>query len=145
VNCSSSGTAFGSRMAEVGLELHPDKTRIAYCKDNNRRDQFPVTEFTFLGFTFRPRGAKDKRGVVFTAFLPAISKQALKKLSKTVRSWRLHRRTVMESADLARMVNPVVRGWMSTTGFSIAQRYIRCSTASMPTCCGGFRRSTGPG
>lgn len=108
--------ALRTRMAEVGLELHPEKTRIVYCKDNNRPDQFPVTEFTFLGFTFRPRGAQDKHGAVFTAFLPAISKQALKKLSETVRSWRLHRRTVMESADLARMVNPVVRGWMNYYG-----------------------------
>jgi RNA-directed DNA polymerase len=41
-------------MAEVGLELHPDKTRIVYCKDDNRRGRFPVTGFTFLGFTFRP-------------------------------------------------------------------------------------------
>ena len=108
--------ALRSRMAEVGLELHPDKTRIVYCKDDNRRGRFPVTEFTFLGFTFRPRGAKDKHGVMFTAFLPAISKQALKRLSGTVRSWRLHRRTAEESADLARIVNPVIRGWMNYYG-----------------------------
>ncbi|WP_409471680.1 group II intron reverse transcriptase/maturase [Streptomyces sp. HC307] len=108
--------ALRSRMAEVGLELHPDKTRIVYCKDDNRRGRFPVTEFTFLGFTFRPRGAKDKHGVMFTAFLPAISNQVLKRLSKTVRSWRLHRRTAQESSDLARMVNSVVRGWMNYYG-----------------------------
>lgn len=108
--------ALRSRMAEVGLELHPDKTRIVYCKDDNRRGRFSACEFTFLGFTFRPRGAKDKHGVMFTAFLPAISKQALKKLSGTVRSWRLHRRTSQEPADLARMVNPVIRGWMNYYG-----------------------------
>ncbi|MEV6028622.1 group II intron reverse transcriptase/maturase [Streptomyces sp. NPDC052036] len=108
--------ALRSRMAEVGLELHPDKTRIVYCRDDNRRCRFPVSEFTFLGFTFRPRGAKDKRGDMFTAFLPAISNQALKRLSKTVRSWRLHRRTAQESSDLARMLNPVVRGWMNYYG-----------------------------
>ncbi|MGW1004323.1 reverse transcriptase domain-containing protein [Streptomyces sp. NPDC002520] len=108
--------ALRSRMAEIGLELHPDKTRIVYSKDDNRRGRFPVTEFTFLGFTFRPRGAKDRHGVMFTAFLPAISKQALKRLSKTVRSWRLHRRTAQESSDLARTVNPVVRGWMNYYG-----------------------------
>ncbi|MFF3160110.1 group II intron reverse transcriptase/maturase [Streptomyces sp. NPDC057910] len=108
--------ALRSRMAEVGLELHPDKTRIVYCKDDNRRGRFPVTEFTFLGFTFRPRGAKDRHGVMFTAFLPAISKQALKRLSEKVRSWRLHRRTSKESADLARVINPVVRGWMNYYG-----------------------------
>jgi RNA-directed DNA polymerase len=109
-------TALRSRMAEVGLELHPDKTRIVYCKDDNRRGRFPVTGFTFMGFTFRPRGAKDRHGVMFTAFLPAISKHALKRLSRTVRSWRLHRRTTWESTDLARMINPVVRGWANYYG-----------------------------
>jgi Group II intron, maturase-specific domain/Reverse transcriptase (RNA-dependent DNA polymerase) len=104
------------RMAEVGLELHPDKTKIVYGQDNNRRAEFPVVDFTFLGFTFRPRGAKDKNGAMITAFLPAISKQALKRLSRRVRSWRLHRRTSKQSADLARMVNPVVRGWMNYYG-----------------------------
>jgi RNA-directed DNA polymerase len=103
-------------MAEVGLELHPDKTRIVYCKDDNRGGRFPVTGFTFLGFTFRPRGAKDRHAVMFTAFLPAISKQAQKRLSRTVRSWRLHRRTTWESTDLARMINPVVRGWANYYG-----------------------------
>ena len=109
-------TALRSRMAEVGLELHPDKTRIVYCKDDNRGGRFPVTGFTFLGFTFRPRGAKDRHAVMFTAFLPAISKQAQKRLSRTVRSWRLHRRTTWESTDLARMINPVVRGWANYYG-----------------------------
>ncbi len=108
--------ALRARMAEVGLELHPDKTRIVYCQDNNRRAGFPVVEFTFLGFTFRPRGAKDKNGAMFTAFLPAISKQALKRLSRTVRSWRLHCRTGKGSDELARMINPVIRGWMNYYG-----------------------------
>ncbi|MFE9174462.1 reverse transcriptase domain-containing protein [Streptomyces kebangsaanensis] len=71
--------ALRSRTTEAGLELHPDKTRIVYCKDDNRRSRFPVTEFTFLGFTFRPRGAKDRHGVMFTAFPPATSHQALRR------------------------------------------------------------------
>jgi hypothetical protein len=54
--------------------------------------------------------------VIFTAFLPAISKQALKRLSRTVRSWRLYKRTGNGAADLARMINPVVRGWVSYYG-----------------------------
>ena len=108
--------ALMARMAEVGLELHPGKTKIVYCKDSNRRGGFPHTEFTFLGFTFRPRGARNKHGVQFTSFLPAISKQALKKLSETVRSWRLHRRTGSTSAELAALINPVVRGWMNYYG-----------------------------
>ena len=108
--------ALRTRMAEVGLELHPDKTRIVYCKDNNRRQDFPTVEFTFLGYTFRPRGAKDKRGEIFTAFLPAISNNALKRLSRTVKSWRLHKRTNDKVTDLARMINPVVRGWLAYYG-----------------------------
>jgi hypothetical protein len=60
--------ALHERMAEVGLELHPDKTRIVYCKDSNRRGSAEHTSFTFLGFTFRPRGARREDGVQFTSF-----------------------------------------------------------------------------
>ncbi len=108
--------ALHERMAEVGLELHPDKTKIVYCKDSNRRGDFERTSFAFLGYTFQPRQARRKDGVKFTCFLPAISKEALKKIGKQVRSWRLHRRTGSSAADLARMINPVVRGWMAYYG-----------------------------
>jgi len=108
--------ALHQRMAEVGLELHPDKTKIVYCKDSNRRGDFEHTSFTFLGFTFRPRQARRRDGIKFTSFLPAISKEALKKIGARVRSWRLHRHTGSSTADLARMINPVVRGWMAYYG-----------------------------
>jgi RNA-directed DNA polymerase len=104
------------RMADVGLEVHSDKTKIVYCRDSNRSGGFPLIEFTFLGFTFRPRSAKNKNGVQFTSFLPAISREALNKLSGTVRSWRLHRRTGSSGSDLARMIDPVVRGWANYYG-----------------------------
>ncbi|WP_454561703.1 group II intron maturase-specific domain-containing protein [Mycobacterium haemophilum] len=108
--------ALQDRMVEVGLRLHPDKTRIVYCKDGKRRGDYEHTSFTFLGFTFRPRQAWAKDGRSFLAFLPAISKDALKKISEQVRSWRLHHRTGHTFADLARMINPVVRGWMNYYG-----------------------------
>jgi RNA-directed DNA polymerase len=108
--------ALHERMAEVGLELHPDKTKIVYCQDGKRRGEFEHTSFTFLGFTFRPRRARRRDGAMFIGFLPAISKDALKKIGKQVRSWRLHRRTGSTEADLARMINPVVRGWMAYYG-----------------------------
>jgi len=108
--------ALHERMAEVGLELHPDKTTIVYCKDGSRRGSAEHTSFTFLGFTFRPRRARRKDGVQFTSFLPAISKEALKKISAEVRSWRLHRHMEMTSADIARWINPKVRGWMTYYG-----------------------------
>ena len=108
--------ALQNRMVEVGLRLHPDKTRVVYCQDANRRGSAEHTSFTFLGYTFRARGARNRNGVVFTSFLPAVSKDALTKMGQVVRRWRLHRRTDLNFADLARMINPIVRGWMNYYG-----------------------------
>jgi group II intron reverse transcriptase/maturase len=108
--------AIGNRMEKVGLQLHPTKTRIVYCKDANRRGSYEHTSFTFLGFTFRVRAARSKRGVTFPCFLPAISKEALKKISTEVRRWRIHRRTGHTFAQLARVINPIVRGWTQYYG-----------------------------
>ena len=113
--------ALRSRMAEAGLQVHPDKSGIVYCGDSRRRgsgpgEGHPHTQFTFLGFTFRPRKAVDRNAVYFTGFLPAISTQALKRLSGRVRSWDLHRRVGDSESDLARVINPVVRGWMNYYG-----------------------------
>jgi len=108
--------ALQERMAEVGLQLHPDKTKIVYCRDSNRRGDFEHTSFTFLGYTFRPREVRRADGTKWTGFLPAISRDALKRISQQVRSWRLHRRTGSTAADLARQINPVVRGWMTYYG-----------------------------
>jgi RNA-directed DNA polymerase len=108
--------AISERMVAVGLRLHPDKTRIVYCRDSNRRGQYPHTAFTFLGYTFQPRKSRSKAGVNFSRFLPAISKDALNKISREVRSWRIHRRTGQTFVQLARVVNPIVRGWMNYYG-----------------------------
>jgi RNA-directed DNA polymerase len=108
--------AIADRMEQVGLRLHPDKTRIVYCKDGNRRGSSEHTSFTSLGFTFRQRRVRNKQGKSFSAFLPAVSKEALKKISTEVRSWRLHHRTGHTFADLARRINPIVRGWMQYYG-----------------------------
>jgi RNA-directed DNA polymerase len=108
--------AIGDRMAEVGLRLHPTKTRIVYCKDGKRRGAYEHTSFTFLGFTFRARKARGRDGKNFTSFLPAISKDALTKISREVRRWRLHLRTGHTLAELARRINPIVRGWMQYYG-----------------------------
>ncbi|MEZ0071426.1 group II intron reverse transcriptase/maturase [Planotetraspora sp. GP83] len=108
--------AIKERMAEVGLDLHPDKTRIVYCKDDRRRGSYEHTSFTFLGFTFRPRGVRTETGKMRCGFNPAVSKNALKQMSATVRAWRLHHRTGSSEHDLARRINPVVRGWMQYYG-----------------------------
>ena len=110
--------ALEARMGQVGLRLHPDKTRIVYCKDGRRRGIFrgPVS-FDFLGFTFRARRLSNKStGGVFNGFGPAISKNALARCSAEVRSWKLHRRTGWTEAELARWINPIVRGWMDYYG-----------------------------
>jgi len=108
--------AIADRMSQVGLQLHPDKTRIVYCRDGKRRGAFEATAFTFLGFTFRARAARDRHGSTFTSFLPAISKEALTRIGAQVRRWRLHRRTGQEFTDLAREINPIVRGWIQYYG-----------------------------
>ena len=104
--------ALDKRMDEVGLQLHPDKTRIVYCKDRNRRhSDCEQTSFTFLGYTFRARQAPTgDRTSMFSAFLPAVSKDALKRMSGEVRAWRIHLRTATDLEDLATWINPIVRG-----------------------------------
>lgn len=109
-------SAIGQRMEQVGLRLHPDKTRIVYCKDGKRKGSFEHTAFDFLGFTFRARAVRSRHGTVFTGFGPAVSKTAMQKMSETVRSWRLHRRTPFSEQDLARWLNPIVSGWMNYYG-----------------------------
>jgi RNA-directed DNA polymerase len=110
-------TALAARMEEVGLRLHPDKTRIVYCKDGNRRGDHGHTSFTFLGYTFRQRGARQRStGRWFSAFLPAVSSEAIKAKGTVLRRMRIHRRTNRTLDDLARWLNPIVRGWMQYYG-----------------------------
>jgi group II intron reverse transcriptase/maturase len=122
VHCVSEGqarrvvAAIANRMEEVGLRLHPDKTKIVYCKDGKRRGAYEHTAFTFLGFTFRARAARGRNGQNFTSFLPAISTDALKKISGEVRQWRLHHWTGHTFGEVARRINPIVRGWMQYYG-----------------------------
>jgi group II intron reverse transcriptase/maturase len=108
--------AISARMEQVGLRLHPAKTRIVYCKDGQRHGSHEHVSFGFLGFTFRARAARGKNGKKFTSFLPAASKDALNKMSAEVRRWRLHRRTWHTIGSLAREINPIVRGWMQYYG-----------------------------
>ena len=108
--------AIAARLAEFGLRLHPDKTRIVYCKDSKRRGEHETTSFVFLGFEFRPRRARSRHGKLFVGFLPAISPDAAKKIGNQIRSWRLGRRSGSTLRDLARLINPVVAGWITYYG-----------------------------
>jgi RNA-directed DNA polymerase len=108
--------AIAERMGEVGLRLHPDKTRIVYCKDDTRRADHEHTSFTFLGFSFRARPARRKNGELFMSFLPAMSTEALKAKGARLRALRIHRRTTLSLDDLAAWLNPIVAGWMNYYG-----------------------------
>jgi group II intron reverse transcriptase/maturase len=109
--------AIGGRLAECGgLELHPDKTRIVYCKDRNRRGSAEHTSFTFLGYGFRVRRLRTKRGDYFFGFNPAVSDEAAKQIRMQIRHWRLHLRSGTTLEELAREINPVVRGWINYFG-----------------------------
>jgi group II intron reverse transcriptase/maturase len=104
------------RLAECGLTMHPEKSRIVYCKDSNRNASYPHVQFTFLGFTFRPRKAVNSQNRRFTGFMPGVSADALKRMRKEVRGWRIHRRTATTLAALAKQYNPVLRGWWNYFG-----------------------------
>jgi RNA-directed DNA polymerase len=105
-----------SRMKSCCLTMHPEKTKIVYCKDADRCNEYPCTKFTFLGFEFRPRGAKNRWGKLFLNFLPAASPEALKKMRRTVRAWRLKWCSEKTPQDLSRMFNPFIRGWVNYYG-----------------------------
>jgi RNA-directed DNA polymerase len=104
------------RFAECGLMLHPAKTKIVYCKDDDRRGNYPDQKFDFLGYTFRPRLSRRRRGTFGVSFSPAVSDKALKAIRQTVRGWTLHERSDKSLDDLARMFNAHLRGWINYYG-----------------------------
>jgi hypothetical protein len=105
------------RLAECGLELHPEKTKIVYCKDDDRRDTHEHTSFDFLGDTFRPRRVKNRHGKLFISFLPGVSQKAAKSIRTTIRSWRLgSTRSNQRLEEIAKFVNSFVRGWVNYYG-----------------------------
>jgi RNA-directed DNA polymerase len=104
------------RFNECGLELHPEKTHIVYCKDDDRRGDYPQTKFDFLGYTFRPRCSKNRSGKFFINFTPGVSNKAGKAMRQTIRHWYMHLKPDKSLEDLSRMYNPVIRGWINYYG-----------------------------
>jgi RNA-directed DNA polymerase len=108
--------AIATRLGECGLELHPEKTRIVYCKDDDRRRRYPNEKFDFLGYTFQARRSKNRKGKFFINFSPAVSNKAAMAMRTEVRSWNLPQRSDKAIEDLSRMFNPIVRGWIRYYG-----------------------------
>jgi group II intron reverse transcriptase/maturase len=104
------------RFKACGLELHPDKTQIVYCKDSNRRGQYPLIQFTFLGFTFQPRRAVSRAGKRFTSFLPGASQEAQKRMRQQIRSWHLPRQTPGTLREFSKKYDAILRGWWQYYG-----------------------------
>jgi RNA-directed DNA polymerase len=105
------------RLKECKLELHPKKTKIVYCKDDDRRGNYRNKSFNFLGYTFRPRGVKARqRNRFFVGFTPALSNEAAKSMRDRIRAWKIHLMSDKAITDISRIVNPVVRGWINYYG-----------------------------
>ena len=97
-----------------------------YCKDEDRRKENPIESFDFLGYTFRPRRAKNKHGKYFISFLPAISNKAKSRIRETIRGWRIHLITWTSLEKIAEKVNPVLRAGISTTDGFTNPKCTRC-------------------
>jgi RNA-directed DNA polymerase len=115
------------RLAECGLEMHPIKTKIVYCRDGKRKGGYPNVAFDFLGYQFRPRMVRSSRNnELFCSFTPAVSPSALKAMRSTVRDLDIRQRTQRSLGDIARMLNPLLRGWIGFYG-----RYNRAALETM--------------
>ena len=104
------------RFEECGLELHPEKTRIVYCKDKKRQGNYPETSFTFLSYTFRGRSVSSRYGQLFVGFVPAASREAVREMKQTIRRWKLQLKNSEDLKELSEKYNPVLRGWMNYFG-----------------------------
>ncbi len=121
-----------ARLAACKLTVHPEKTKIVYCKDQNRKEKYEKTEFDFLGFTFRSRFVKNRKGQFFMSFIPAISKKAEKLIRDEIRSWKIHKRTGTDIETLSKLFNPCLRGWLNYYG-----KYYRTAVCGI---CNMFQR-----
>ena len=82
IHCTSQEQAMSlreqisDRLKACKLELHPEKTRIVYCNDANRRGEHDEIQFDFLSYTFKPRESKNRYDRMFLNFCPAVSVNA---------------------------------------------------------------------
>lgn len=107
-----------ARLKSCKLELNEEKTRIVYCKDSNRKDEYENIQFDFLGYTFRPRQVKSQKGEYFTGFNPGISNRSMKRICDKIRDWdpRHWMLASLTLEDIAREINPVIQGWINYYG-----------------------------
>jgi len=109
--------AIQNRMTHIGLELHPKKTKIVYCKDYRRQQNYPRVKFDFLGYSFQPRTSKSKKRTgLFLGFDCAISISSKKRIADKLGELKVHRMTFKSIVGIAKELNPMIRGWIRYYG-----------------------------
>jgi len=106
----------GKRLEECGLQMHPEKTKIVYCKDTNRKEDYPNKKFDFLGYGFQPRETRNKKGQYFVGFTPAVSDKSSKSIREKIRRSKTLQATDSEIPEIAKELNPKLRGWINYYG-----------------------------
>jgi RNA-directed DNA polymerase len=153
IHCRSEAEALAmrrsveERLHRCKLEAHPEKTRIVYCKDSNRRQEYDQVQFDFLSYSFRPREAQNRYGRLFSSFLPAISEKAQKAMTAAIREWRIHRRSDQSLAELSRKFNASIRGWLNYYGryyqSALGKPMARLNRRLVRWVCGKYKRYRG--
>jgi len=109
--------ALQARLTECQLEMHPTKTKVVYCKDGKRKGKYPNVKFDFLGYCFRPRLVRRFRdNSLFGGFNPAVSPSAMKAMRQAIRDLNIRCQTQLSLQDIARKLNPLLRGWIAYYG-----------------------------
>jgi RNA-directed DNA polymerase len=120
-----------ARLAECHLKMHPTKTKVVYCKDGKRKGKYPNVKFDFLGYSFRRLVRKSRKNSLFCGFNPAASPSAMKTMRQAIRDLNLQRQTQLSLQDIARQLNPLLRGWIGYYGAMHTRRCIPCCGMSI--------------
>lgn len=104
------------RFAECRLELHPTKTRIVYCKDKDRTKEEDLTEFDFLGYTFKAVHIMCRDGKTRLNFIASVSKTSAKAFRDKIKMLEIHKKTGCKIDMIAEILNPMLRGWINYFG-----------------------------
>ena len=80
------------------------------------KEAMNMKSFDFLGYEFRPRPCRSKEGVHFIGFTPAISPKAVKKINEAMRKWKIQKWVESTVKEMAKSINPILRGWINYFG-----------------------------
>ena len=106
-----------TRIESCGLELHPDKTKLVYCRDLRRMENHPQVKFDFLGYSFQPRTAKSRKtGKLFLGYDCAISISSRKRIANRLEELNIENLSFKSIVGIAQFLNPMIRGWVHYYG-----------------------------